>query len=430
MASYDTRSLASALGPDGPSISSAIRSFVSIFDETMSMAPVDNSYRSWVACRPFTADSSPGAFVRHTCFSLLCRFMAYRYLEPRPSDRDLWNIISGDYFVSAGLSNFLSEDLFSWPFFRLSMGIGDDAPSIEAARTLMGALESVNLAQPNFPLLGALHGEYEGQEAPGDGIWDFFELEIDPYASCIAPYCGNGLVLANAVRHSLDARLADGQIPPDALLELTGQFLGMSADPLAATVASLAFLLALGEEIFEPHAPLLIPVYLAHGAHPPAQQQAPDGTPNWVVESAGGVALPDDVAGDPLYLDWLLSRLPNYQRGAALRLRAQPEEVAMQEVLNAWYNYLTSAKARTPIPEPLSPAAADVMVEAARSLISQYVSGSGPGPLYLVRNAPAPLFASRRTFDLLLWPSEMSDALDLQQLCVGRYLGNGSIIPV
>ena len=430
MVSYDPRSQASALGPDGPSVAAAIQRFLAIYDETMAMAPVDNSYRSWVACRPFTADSSPGAFVRHTCFSLLCRFMAYRYLEPRPSERDLWGVISGDYFVAAGLSNFLSEDLFSWPFFRLSMGIGDDAPSMEAAKTLMSALESQGLDQPTFSLLGLLYAEFEGEETPDAGIPAFAELEQDPHLSCIAPYCGNGLALANTVRVSLDSRLAEGQIPPDALLDLTGQFMGMSADPLAATVASLCFLLALGEEVHEPHAPLLIPVYLAHGAHPPAQGLALDGTATWVIESAGGVALPDEVAGDPLYLDWLFSRFPNYQRGTALRLRAQSEEVAMQEVLNAWYNYLTSAKLRTPIPEPLSPAAADVMVEAARTLISKYVSGSGPGPLYLVRNAPAPLFASRRTFDLMLWPSDMSDAGDLQQLCVERYLGEGRIIVV
>jgi hypothetical protein len=117
-------------------------------------------------------------------------------------------------------------------------------------------------------------------------------------------------------------------------------------------------------------------------------------------------------------------------RGAALRLRAQPEDIAVQEVLNAWYNYLTSPKARTPIPDPLSPRAADVMVEAARTLITQYVGGSGPGPLYLVRNAPAPLFASRRTFDFMLWPSDLDDAPELRQTCADRYLDNGRVVVV
>ena len=126
------------------------------------------------------------------------------------------------------------------------------------------------------------------------------------------------------------------------------------------------------------------------------------GQRSYVIDAADGITLPEQVAADPLYLDWLLSRLPNYQRGAALRLRAQPEDLAVQEVLNAWYNYLTSPKARTPIPEPLTPAAADVMVEAARALIVAYVRGSGPALLHLARNAPAPLFGARRKFDLTI----------------------------
>ena len=430
MATFDSRSLVSALGPDGSATSQAIQRLQSIFSESESMAPVNNSYRSWVACRPFTADSSPQTFVRHTCLSLLCRFLAYRYLEPRPSDRDLWGVIGGDYFLAAGLGNFLGEDFFSWPFFRLSMGIGDDAPSMETAKSLMASLEFLNLDQPGLPLLANLYSEFEGIEPPQAVSWDFEEFNEAPQASCIAPYCGDGIALASAVRSSLDARLADGEIPPDALLDLTGQFLGMSADPLAASVASLAFLLALGEEVTEPHAPLLIPVYLAHGAHPPTEQQDAAGNLTYVVESAGGVALPGEVAGDPLYLDWLFGRLPNYQRGAALRLRAQSEDVAVQEVLNAWYNYLTSPKARTPIPEPLSPSAADVMVEAARKLITQYVAGSGQGPLHLVRNAPAPLFASQRDFDIMLWPSELSDAPELRQTCEERYLSGGRVVVV
>ena len=134
----------------------------------------------------------------------------------------------------------------------------------------------------------------------------------------------------------------------------------------------------------------------------PQERRAANGELSYVIKAAGGIIMPEQVAADPLYLDWLLSRLPNYQRGAALRLRAQREDEALQEVLNAWYNYLTSPKARTPIPEPLTPAAADVMVEAARALIVAYVHGSGPAPLHFARNAPAPLFAARRKFGLTL----------------------------
>ena len=428
--SPDASSLISALGPESPAVNVAIQRLESIYSESESLAPVDNSYRSWVATRPLDADTSPEVLIRHTCLSLLCRLIAYRFLEPRPSERELWGVISGDYFVGAGLGNFLGEDFFSWPFFRLSMGIGDDALSMETAKGLMAALEPVNLEQPSIAMLPGLYREYQGQPHCNTTVEDATEWGQHPFRTGVAPYCGDGVALALGVRDALGGRLANGQIPPDALLDISGQFLGMTPDPLAANVASLAFLLALGEEVLEPHPPILVPVYMAHGSHPPTQMLDDNGRTVYSIASAGGVALPQRVAGDPLYLDWLLGRLPNYLRGAALRLRAQPEEVAVQEVLNAWYNYLTSPKARTPIPDPLSPEDADVMVGAARNLILQYVYGSGPGPLHLVRNAPAPQFGSLREFDVMLWPSEFSSDQGLRQLCADRYLGDGGRVVV
>ena len=401
-----SRSLAVALGPGNPAVTRVIQRLESIYGDTESLGPVDGSYRAWVACQPFDGDGSVDAFVRHTCLSLMCRFLAYRFLEPRPSERDLWDVISGDYFVAAGLGNFMGEDFFSWPFFRLSMGIGDDAPSMEAARSLMATLEGLNFDQPPPGLLPGLYREFKDRPAIPDGEdyqeFTLPELERDPYLSCVAPYCGDGSALAGAVSTVIATRIATGQFPVDGLLEISAQFLGMTSDPLAANVASLAFLYALGEEVTEPHPPILIPVYLADVGQMPTQREEADGHKSYVIEAAGGVALPEEVATDPLYLDWLFGRFPNYQRGAALRLRAQEEDEAVQEVLNAWYNYLTSPKTRTPIPEPLSPRAADVMVEAGRKLIVGYINGSGQGPLHLVRNAPAPLFVARRRFDLIL----------------------------
>ncbi len=427
--SRDSRSLATALSPDSSAVKPAIQNLQTIYSDSESLAPVNNCYRFWVANRPFDADTSPDLFIRHTCLAMLCRLMAYRFLEPRPTDRVLWEVMSGDYFAGAGLSNFLGEDFFSWPFFRLSMGIGDDAFSLETAKSLMGALELLHLDQPDVELLSSLYQEFQGADGKPCPQLDLSIFEGNPSQTCIAPYCGDGNSLSRMVRAALDARLTAGQIPPDALLEVSGQFIGMTSDPLGANLASVAFLVALGEEVIEPHPPILIPVYMAHGINLPTERKDGDGSSIYIIDSAGGATLPERVATDPLYLDWLFGRLPNYLRGAALRLRAQPEDVAVQEVLNAWYNYLTSPKARTPIPDPLTPEAADVMVEAARILILQYVGGSGPGPLHLVRNAPAPLFASKRSFDMLLWPAEIARDDDLRSICAARFLGDdGQIV--
>lgn len=410
-------SLRAALGLDSPPVIRALRRLETLYQESESLSPVESCYRAWAARRAPGSNAGLDAFVRHTCLSLLCRLMAYRFLEPRSSERDLWDVISGDYFAGAGLGNFLGEDFFSWPFFRLSMGVGDDAAAMDLARGLLAALGHFDFDEPPPGLLSSLYRDFE-RTADGQPVHpELFpvhpellegqaatiaELQDLPMLSCIAPYCGDGNALAQAVRAAVDGRTSWGQDLMEALLDLSGQFLGMTAEPLAATVASLGFLFALGETVKEPHPPVLIPVYLADAARIPVERLEPSGERSYIIEAAGGIVLPEQVAADPLYLDWLLGRLPNYQRGAALRLRAQPEDVAVQEVLNAWYNYLTSPKARTPIPEPLTPAAADVMVEAARTLIVAYVHGSGPAPLHLVRNAPAPLFAARWEFDLTI----------------------------
>ena len=395
-------SLAAALSPDSPPIIRAIRRLESLYMESESLSPVENSYRAWAARRPPGRGAGADAFIRHTCLSLLCRLAAYRFLEPRSSEQDLWEVISGDYFTGAGLGNFLSEDFFSWPYFRLSMGIGDDAAAMDLARGLLAALQSFDFGEPPPRLLSSLYQDYQGPTDGQDSAKAVAELNDFPMLSCVAPYCGDGNALADAVRAAVDGRLAWGQDSLDALLDISGQFLGMTTDPLAAVVAGAGFLFALGETVKEPHPPIIVPVYLADASRIPEERREADGQLSYAIEAAGGIVMPEQVAADPLYLDWLLGRLPNYQRGAALRLRAQPEETAVQEVLNAWYNYLTSPKARTPIPEPLTPAAADVMVEAARTLVLAYIRGSGPAPLHLARNAPAPLFAARREFDLTM----------------------------
>lgn len=417
------RFLAEALGPESTTAGRALERLASVFDETQSLPPIANCYHHWASHQPEGADSNLDAFLRHTFMSLVGRFVAYRCLERRPTPRDLSEVVNGDYFIGRGLGNFLSEDFFSWPFLRLSMGIGDDALSIETAKDIMAEVLSPDLVPPSLGAAAELRRRFLGQ---GPAIAASSEVAAGFAGAhgrtCISPYCGDGLQLGRAVQATVTGKLEGGLDPMDVLLEVTDQFLAMENDPLAASVASVEFILALSDVLSGPHPPIIVPIYMARAGGLPELQAGEAGTAALEIESAGGVCLPERVAADPVYLDWLMSRMPNYLRGTALRLRGQPQEEAVQEVLNAWYNYLTSPKARTPIPEPLSPAVADVMVEAARSLILQYVSGSGPGPLHIARNAPATLSASRRQFDAMLWPADLTGEDSLKQNCARLYL--------
>ena len=404
MASVDSSTLSAVFGPGSPAAREAIESLSALYRETDTIPPVANSYEAWARCHR-RGDSDSGTFVRHTFLSLICRLANYRFLEPLPSERHLWQVISGDYFAGEGLGNFLGEDLFSWPYFRRSMGIGEDREALEVVGKMMAALEPFDFSQPPLELLPGICREYRDESSERTVETSEVSLEAlaeEPTLSCVAPHRVAGTTLARAVSVALNGRLERGEDPLDALLGVTGQFLVMTSDPLDAVANSAAFLFALGETAKGPHPPMLVPVYLADADKVPEEREETNGERSYAIEAAGGILLPEQVATDPVYLDWLLGRLPNYMRGTALRLRAQAEDVALQEVLNAWYNYLTSPKARTPIPEPLTPGAADVMVESARSLIVAYIRGSGPGPLHMARNAPAPLFAARRRFDLTI----------------------------
>ena len=423
--------LRAALGPQSPAIRQTVETLAILYHQTQHIPPVVNSYQAWAASRPPHRDTQPQTFIHHTAQSLLLRLIAYRFLPPRNpnptnDERNLRDIILGDWFAAQNWNNLLPEDLFSWPYYPLSMNLGKAPEALTAAQTLLSALQPFDFANPppNLPsaLLSPPNDDNPTTPFPPNDANPFIPsppkggntrggtTPPDPQIPTLAPHCGPGATLAQAVRAAVQARQTQNQDPLTALLEIPHQFLAMTPDPLDASAAAVNFLFALGPLTQQPHPPILIPVYQADAARiptppPPQPPDAPDTNepPTYTITLPGitsppTITLPEKVAADPLYLDWLLSRLPNYQRGAVLRLHAQPQDAAIQEVLNAWYNYLTSPKARTPIPQPLSPPEADTMVATARALIAAYIQGSGPAPLHQARNAPAPLFPTRRPY--------------------------------
>ena len=430
--------LHAALGPQSPIIRQTSQQLAALYQQTQHISPVANSYQAWAASRPPHRDTQPQTFIQHTAQSLLLRLIAYRFLNPRnpnptnnDDERNLRDIILGDWFAAQNWNNLLPEDLFSWPYYPLSMNLGKAPEALNAAQTLLTALQPFDFTNPppNLPsaLLSTENDANPTTQFPPNDANPFIPFPPndanpfipsppkegntrgetpppDPQTPTLAPQCGPGATLAQAVRAAVQARQAQNQDPLTALLEIPHQFLAMTPDPLDASAAAVNFLFALGPLTRQPHPPILIPVYQADAARIPTLATPDTNEPPTYTITLPGIAapptitLPEKVAADPLYLDWLLSRLPNYQRGAILRLHAQPQADAIQEVLNAWYNYLTAPKARTPIPQPLSPQEADTMVATARALIAAYIQGSGPAPLHQARNAPAPLFPTRRPY--------------------------------
>ena len=437
------RQLSLAFGPGSPIIANAVGRLSALFEENSAASPVAVAYEYWRRYRKSAACLSPATpplFVQHTYLALLARLVARHFLEPArapANHQELWQVVNGDYFIGFGLENFIGEDFFTWPFFRLSMGIGPEEEALDVVRELSIELAQFDLSRPSPGLLTemfhriSLSGEAPVQPVPRWLAEFLLEEKLllaqQPDQAVLDPSCGPGTFLAAAVASKTIALRKSGQSPLDVLLQVISQVAGMTTDPLAAMIARTGYLLALGGLAREPHPPILVPVYLADANQESAVEVNSASVTVHSFSTAEGMSLPDRVAGDPMMLDWLFGRLPNYMRGAATRLHAQSEEVAVQEVLNAYYNYLTSPKSRTPIPEPLTPAAADVMIETARNLVQGYLHGEGHVRLFIVKNAPAPVFLARRKFDLLVgFGSQPSAAgsLDFFEDCRSVYLND------
>ena len=424
--------------------------------------PVAAAYLYWRRYALMTPGAAPpdaARFVRHTCLSLLCRMVVYRRMAPADAAPELWPVLSGDYFTAAGLGNFLEEDFFGWPFINLYMGLPPEPahPALEAAQGLWDAV-----AQADFPpapaaadaaaadvlidLYYALSGDARprptrpqleaalrlwatpaatsspelsssasplpGQSPPGQSPPGATAPPISrpslptemgwPGASLLDPFCGPGELLAAALRQRLAAIAGAGGHPAEELPALARQFMGMTTDPIALTVARSVWALTLGETLRQPHPPALVPVYLGRPLPLPPRELSADGEPLYRLPAGPGVPLPERVALDPHYADWLLGRLYNYLKGAWFRSTMQPRQEAEDAALLAWYNYLVSPKRSTPAPQPLTPAQAEVMVELARRLMDGFLRGSWTPPLFAARNAPAPLFAAHSGYDCLM----------------------------
>ena len=438
------------MGPGSDTMAKALDRLSGIYRQSSTAPPVAACYNHWRLYREAVrsqADSSPSVFLRHTYLALLVRLAARHFLEPPRrfiEDGELWQVVNGDYFLKRGLENFAGEDFFTWPYFQRSHGFADDADAMGLAGEMSAVLAGFDLSDGPLGLLPLLYHRTECARTECEGgvlgrplprwvveylVHAGLGLPEHPDRSVLDPSCGPGALLAAAVDSAVRATMGQGRDEFDTLLLVAGRIAGMTADPLEAAVARTNYLFALRDLARLPHPPILVPVYLADAAATTVSEDAAGGVPAHRFPQASDLPLPDRVAADPMMLEWLFGRLPNYMRGAAARLRAQPEEDAIQEVLNAYYNYLTSPKVRTPIPEPLTPAAADVMIDTARQLVRGYLRGEGHARLHLIRNAPAPLFLARRGFDVVAScgpgasPATGHEAdIDLFEECLRIYL--------
>ena len=409
-----------AFGPGSPIRTQTTERLTRIFSQAENTPPVAARFREWRRSRenaqredPTVAASSESLFIQETYLALLARLIARRFVAPRrpvSGAEELLEIVNVDYFSRRGIGNYGEGDFFSWLPLEPRWQLGLEDLVLETIEDLAEALTPYDFTQALPGILDGLYHRtvHNAPVAPvprwlaGYVVVEELGLADDPGLSLLDPACGTGPFMSAAIETLIRTMTERGSDPFDLLFEIPGRVRGMDRDPLAVALARLNYLLALGGLVQEEHPPFLLPVYLADATRVPASLPAgPDDFMISVSTPAGEFPLPSPVIEDPVMLDWLLGRLTNYMDGAQLRLHAQAEEVAVQEVMNAYYNYLTAAKPRTPVPDALTPAQADILLETARSLVTLHIRGEGSLWLHVVQNNAVPAVFSRRGSDRL-----------------------------
>ena len=418
----NARSMVSAFGPDSPAFHQAYPELLALFRHVKDVPEVSLQFRLWRGYQ-LGVDRSPeddeALFIRETYVALLARLVARMFLDVSPITKDvteLTKILEGEFFQAQNITNFIEDDFFTW---LLCPPVVDQGAALMAA--LAESLSHYDFVSGIPDLLTGLYEEFAprspetdagGNPVPGWLAESAMSNDIGslpgPDQSVLHPHCGSGQFLVAAVGAIKQARLERGDDAFDTLLLILDRLQGMDSRPLAVTIARTGYLLALGDLVQNFHPPVLLPVYLSGVTTPPVrdpEQGRGDSEP--VYEFGSGEPgevfhIPESVALDPVMLDWLFGRLPNYLRGALLRTRGQDTEDAIQAVLAAFHNYLAAPKPRTPIPDPLSRFAAEVMLKTAESLIRIYLNQPTNVWLHILKNAPAPVHMAQRKFDLVL----------------------------
>tara|TARA_B100001971_G_scaffold158385_1_gene148160 strand:+ start:1526 stop:2836 length:1311 start_codon:yes stop_codon:yes gene_type:complete len=348
--------------------------------------------------------SGETSFILQTYLALLARLIARQFVAPRraiANSKELFEVINVDYFSRRGIGNFGEGDIFSWLPLESRWELSLDDLVLETLRGLTDALASHDFTGATPGILDSLYrptpprwlAEYVVEEElglPGDGL------------SLLDPSCGTGTFLCAAIGAMTRTLAEQGGDPIDVLFMAPEKFKGMDRDPLSVTLARLNYLLAFGDLVQQEHPPFLLPMYLADADSIPKSGSTDPIDPGVTLSTtAGDFPLPGPFIENPLMLDWVPGRLTNYMDGAQLRLHVQSEDLAVQEVLNAYYNYLTAAKPRTPVPDALTPQQADTFLETARIVVQLHIRGEGTLWLNMVQNLAAPAIFSHARFGRL-----------------------------
>lgn len=211
----------------------------------------------------FTDDEA--LFLTHTMLVVEAEIIAHLVVGLDPTSLEANDILSGEQFHLAGITNVVESDFFDWP--------AEVEGGAELIQDLVREISQFEWSHVEHDVLKALYeavispevrkalGEYYTEDWLAQRI---IAKQVDlPLTQRVADVsCGSGTFIFHAVRHFLSAA-EDGQVPNAAAIELLqDRVFGMDIHPVSVVLARVTYLLAIGSERLKDRGLLTVPVYL------------------------------------------------------------------------------------------------------------------------------------------------------------------------
>lgn len=202
-------------------------------------------------------------FYQHTYLTIVAKTMATQVLGigvPQAAD-----LLAGTPFTDAGIHGAVESDFFDW--------VLDAAGGADLVERIARQVSRFNLADVKADVLKGLYESLIDPEQRHD-LGEYYTPDwlaalvceraiTDPLRQRVLdPACGSGTFLFHAVRLFLAAADAAGVSGPAAISRCCASVLGIDVHPVAAIIARVTYLLALGEDRLRERPPITVPVYL------------------------------------------------------------------------------------------------------------------------------------------------------------------------
>jgi hypothetical protein len=206
-------------------------------------------------------------FVEHTLLVNTAEIIAHAVLGLPVTELSAGTLLSGEKFAESGVQGVVESDFFDW--------ILEVESGPEFVRTLARRLMRFDWSVVTEDVLKVLYESVIGAETRKE-LGEYYTpdwlaevmvqevVEAPLSTRVLDPSCGSGTFLFHCARKYIAAAEAE-QIPLAAMLEgLTRHVIGMDLHPVAATLARVTYLLAIGRDklIAPTRGEIHIPVYL------------------------------------------------------------------------------------------------------------------------------------------------------------------------